>query len=601
MPELLGQDFLIQGMQKRGIIGKPENLHPLAFTSKVSQLWDLSTRWMGRSHVGKSEEIAPALARRIELRPRKGQEDLSHEATMRQGEFWVFMRDDIFWQPINPSTLSPDIRLNAKFLKPYPVTAHDVKFYLDTIMNPHIQTPSAIAQREFYADVEDFLVIDDYTFVVRWKLKDVVIDEVSQRAMRADSLSYVAGLRPFPRFVYQYAPDGKKIVGNDSDPMTYRKHAVWAEVFLQHWSQQTIISCGDWLLEARSPREFLFRKNPFAADSAGALNRYLHFTIRDTPLALWHAFKINELDTCILAPSLKTEKESFLNSPLYLKQTAQDPKNEIGSLRYEDKAFFFIGWNCQNPLFQDAKLRRALTMAMDRAKIVDQYLGGDAVTINGPFMRSSPSINPSITTIPFDPFLAQKKFEELGWKDVGGILHKDGMPFSFALTYYAKSTTARLIAEGVADQLRDIGIDCRINGLDGLDYESRLSDKQFDAYLGGYSQNNFPENIRQLWHSSSALRKGSSNMVGFANERADSIIDAVDYCFDREKKMELYREFGAILAQEQPFTFLYTPITHLLYRKRLENVFIPKDHQELIPGAILGQPQSRLFYVHTTP
>lgn len=581
--------------------GRPENLHPLSFTSQVSQLWDLSTRWMGRSHVGKSEEIAPALARRIELRPRKDQTDLSEEATKREGEFWVFMRDDIYWQPINPNTLSPDIPLAKGFLKPQPVTAHDVKFYLDTIMNPYIQTPSAIAQREFYSDIEDLVIVDDYTFVVRWKRKDILIEGEKKLSMRADSLSYVAGLRPFPRFVYQYAPDGKKIIDNDHDINTYRINAVWAEAFLQHWSQQTIVSCGDWLLEAKSPREFLFRKNPFAADSSGALNRYLHFTIRDTPLALWHAFKMNQLDICNLAPSLITEKESFLASESYKDQLKETEDNAIQELQYEERAFFFVGWNCRDPLFKDRRVRRAMTMAINRNKIVSQFLSGDAVAITGPFMLSSPSNDPEIRLIPFDPFLALRALEELGWQEIDGVLHKDGTAFSFDLTYYVKSTTSKLIASSIADQLRDIGIDCHIHGLDWLDYENRLNDKQFGAYLGGYSQNSFPENIRQLWHSSSALRKGSSNMVGFMHNRVDEIIDSVEYCFDREKKIALYREFSRILHEEQPFTFLYTPVTRLLYRKRLQNVFIPSQRQDLIPEAILGWPQSRLFYVHTTP
>lgn len=581
--------------------GRPENLHPLSFTSQVSQLWDLSTRWMGRSHVGKSEEIAPALAKRIELRPRQGQTNLSNESLQREGEFWVFMRDDIYWQPINPNTLSPDIPLARSFLSPHPVTAHDVKFYLDTIMNPYIQTPSAIAQREFYSDIEDLIIVDDYTFVVRWKRKEVMIEGQKILSMRADSLNYVAGLRPFPRFVYQFAPDGKKIVDNDRDPSTYRNNAIWAEAFLQHWSQQTIVSCGDWLLEAKSPREFLFRKNPFAADSKGALNRYLHFTIRETPLALWHAFKMNQLDICNLSPTLKSEKENFLQSEDYQRQIEQSETNAISELQYEERAFFFVAWNCQDPLFSDKKARAAMTMAINREKIVSHFLSGDAVTINGPFMLSSPSNDPHIVPIPYDPYLAQKALEELGWVEEEGVLQKEGKPFAFDLTYYAKSTTSKLIAENISDQLRDIGIECRTNGLDWLDYESKLNDKQFGAYLGGYSQSTFPENIRQLWHSSSALRKGSSNMVGFMNDRVDTIIESVEYCFDREKKLSLYREFSRILHEEQPFTFLYTPITRLLYRERLKNVFIPSQRQDLIPDALLGWPQSRLFYVQTTP
>lgn len=599
LPKLLGKDFRVENTQRRALIGRPEHLHPFSITATVSQLWDLSTRWMGRSHVGFPEKIAPSLAKRIEARPRQGQQDLSHRASLREGEFWVFMRDDIYWQPINAMTLSPELEISPHFLTPHLVTAWDVKFYFDVIMNPYVQTPSALAQRELYQDVEELRVIDDHTFVVKWKLKEVAQEDgTSQKLMRANALQFVAGLRALARFVYQYEPSGRKILDEGDDPDCYRTSYIWAQVFLHHWSEQTIVSCGDWVLEASYPRELLFKRNPFVRDGSGPLNTYLHYTLRDSSSAAWHEFKNNKIDLYRLDPLLNLEKERFISSSKYQKQL-QTPGNAIQEYQYEQPAFFFIGWNCQRPLFREAGVRRALTMAINRDQIVRQYFNREAVTIQGPFKRSSPSTDPNLPPIRYDPLLAKQELLRLGWSEVENFLQKDGKPFAFLLTYNVKSTKAQLVAEGIADQLRQIGIACQIQGLDWGDLQQQLNDKEFDAYIGGYTQGSFPENIRQLWHSQSALRKGSSNSVGFINERIDEIIERVEYLFDREEKIALYREFAAILAREQPFTFLYTPTVTLLARERLRNIIIPSKEPTLLPGALDGEPQERLFYVQT--
>ena len=68
-------------------------------------------------------------------------------------------------------------------------------------------------------------------------------------------------------------------------------------------------------------------------------------------------------------------------------------------------------------------------------------------------------------------------------------------------------------------------------------------------------------------------------MVGFSNPEADEIIEKLEWEYQPQERIKLYHALGRILYTEAPYTFLYTPKTVLLYRERLQNVWIPAKMQ----------------------
>jgi peptide/nickel transport system substrate-binding protein len=69
------------------------------------------------------------------------------------------------------------------------------------------------------------------------------------------------------------------------------------------------------------------------------------------------------------------------------------------------------------------------------------------------------------------------------------------------------------------------------------------------------------------------------------------------YEYDPEKRKKLYHQFNAIIHQEAPYTFLYVPRLTLLYREYLQNVFLPIDRQDILPGANVAEPEPTIFWI----
>lgn len=244
-----------------------------------------------------------------------------------------------------------------------------------------------------------------------------------------------------------------------------------------------------------------------------------------------------------------------------------------------------------------------MTMAIDRSRIIHSILQDMGKEISSPFFPSSEAYDPNLKPWPYDPTQARKILEEEGFSDIDGtgILSKKTpqgiLRFEFSLSYYVKNATTKAICEYIATALKEIGVKCNLNGLDLADLSAMFDDKNFDAYFLAWVFGTPPEDLRQLWHSSGAKEKGSSNSIGFANAEVDEIIEKLTYEYNLEERKHLYHLFDRIFHEEQPYTLLYAPLIALLYRDYLQNVFLPSERQDLVPGATVAEPVPSIYWI----
>lgn len=593
LPNLLGSDFVPHGVQQSAVITKPNNLHPFSNWAQVAAWNDLCNVTVAKLQFGKYETLAPNMAIKVEERtnPSSG-----------IPEYWVFLRDNVFWQPLKTDFFSGNIHLAPQFLRKNQVTAEDFKFFFDALMNPFVQEPQAVALRTYYNSIQDVEIIDKLTFVVRWKAKLVKgPDGKDVPKIKYSAKGLTGQLRPLASFVYKYFADGKKIIDDDADPNAYRTNSVWAQNFAEHWAKNAIISCGPWIFDGMTDRQIKFKRNPDFFLPYAALTSAMVVDFKASPDNVWQDFKIGHLDTYTMPPDQLLELADFLQAGQYQEQVASG--DAIERLDYVARSYAYIGWNEAKPFFKSRKVRQALTMTIDRQRIIQENLHGMGIEITGTFYRYSPSYDDSIPTWPHDVQKAKRMLEEEGWYDStgSGVIDKliDGKrtPFSFSLTYYVKNPTAKSICDYIATAFKEIGIDCRLNGVDIADLSAVFDDKGFDALFLAWSLGTPPEDPRQLWHSAGAKEKGSSNMTGFSNPEVDAIIDELDYEYDPERRKVLYYRFDAIINEEQPYTFLYTPKAAFLYRQYVQNVFLPAQRQDLVPGANMTEPDPTIFWL----
>lgn len=583
LPQILGENFTPKGVLRTAHVGKPDNLSPFNGFEYVVRLYEACVPGLAEMHVGKYENFAPGLAVKIE----------EHDVQDGSGdkEFHIYLRQDVHWVPINSSLFPKQLQLSSHFQKSHPVTAHDFKFYYDAVMNPYLSEMRAVSLRSCFEDIVSFRIENDYKFIVRWRAHKIYNEEGQQesKVLYSAYLNTLA-LQPLPCFVYKYFANGEKIVVDDADPDTYRKHSIWAQNFSSHWASNYIVSCGAFYFAGMDDEKITLQRNPDFYDPKVALIEKRCIYLKDSSDSLFQDFKSGKLDIAYLPPSHVDNLAGFLQSQAYREQEKQgSPICEIVSM---DRSFSYIGWNCNSLLFGSRQVRRAMNMLVDRNRMLEQCCGGYGVAVTGPFALCSPSYNKEVRGWHYSKEEAVFLLEEEGWidsngdgireKEVNGVI----IPFRFRLSYYVKSVTARTIAEYLATVCKEVGIDCQLVGLDMADYARAFDEKNFDAFLGGWCLGTPPEDLRSLWHSEGALEKGSANFIGFQNTEADKIIEQLKYEYNGDKRLALYHRFHEIVHEEAPYAFLWSRTSPLLYRGYVKNLFVPSALKEALPGAM---------------
>ena len=223
-------------------------------------------------------------------------------------------------------------------------------------------------------------------------------------------------------------------------------------------------------------------------------------------------------------------------------------------------AYTYIGYNFKNPLFQDKRVRQAFTHAINREELVQYVLYGLGTVISGPFPKHLWYYNPSVNPLSYDLQKARQLLAEAGWKDTDGdgILDKDGKPFRFTLITNSGNDTRRDVGVLVQRQLRELGVDVTFETYEwSVFLKNFVNAKHFDACILGWGLSPDPDDY-QIWHSSQ-IEKGF-NFVSYRNPEADRLWEEGRKEYDVEKRKQIYWRLHEVMAEDQPYTFLFSPL-----------------------------------------
>jgi peptide/nickel transport system substrate-binding protein len=278
------------------------------------------------------------------------------------------------------------------------------------------------------------------------------------------------------------------------------------------------------------------------------IDRYVYRIIPDSS-TMYMELKAGGLDMMTLTPVQ------------YRRQTeTREFRSRFNKYRFPASAYVYLGYNLRNPLFADKRVRQAITSAISKEEIIQGVLLGMGQVANGPFKPGTWAYNPAGKDIGYDPERARTLLAEAGWtrRDSDGMLVKNGKPFRFTVLTNQGNDQRLKTAQIIQQRLRSIGIDVKIRVLEWASFITHFIDKgNFEAIILGWTITPDPD-IFDVWHSSKTGPK-ELNFIGFKNAEVDRLIEEGRNTFDVGKRKECYYRIQEILAEEQPYTFLYVP------------------------------------------
>ncbi len=251
------------------------------------------------------------------------------------------------------------------------------------------------------------------------------------------------------------------------------------------------------------------------------------------------------------------------------------------------RTYDYIGWsNIDQKLWNDKKIvrphklfgnpviRKALTMAIDRKLIIDEFLNGAADLAVGPVSPIFKNfIDSEIKPLPYNPVKAKEILNGEGWKDTNGngTLDKNGNEFEFVLNIPGNNPRRKYSANIIKENLKQIGIDVTVQPQEPNIFFNNMFGKKLEAWIAGWVVP-IPIDLKPYWHSD--LEKYFANCSGYQNKKVDELLEKLETGPDEKTQASIYKQIQRLIHKDQPVTFLFWINNITAYNKKIKNIAI---------------------------
>ena len=384
-------------------------------------------------------------------------------------------------------------------------TARDVAFTIDAARDPH----TGYWRAADFADVDSVTARDDSTAVLYFRTSQpsfpLVLCELPILPSHLLASTPRADMRRAP---FNFAP-----VGNG--PFRF--------------------------VERRPGSRWVFRRNDRFPQSLGGPPRLAAFVVSvvDEPTTKFAGLASGELDVAGIAPTMAA-------------LAARDR-----SLRVVDYPILFttgLVFNSAKPPFDDVRVRRAISLSIDRRRIVDAALAGYGKPAAGPVPPESPlslGVQPQLNV-----HVADSLLDAAGWTRAnGGVRRRNGQPFTFDLLTVGSGDNALeqlvqadLAARGITANIKQVELGTFLTA-------ARATPKRFDALVAG-----FPGDVALAFLSSMFETRqagGALDYAGFHDTRLDMLFALTRSATSDSARIDAWREVQRSLDAEVPVAWIY--------------------------------------------
>ena len=407
---------------------------------------------------------------------------------------------------------------NAKFHDKKPVTSKDVLFTWELIQSH----PQFVPLREYFRAFEKCEAPSPHVF------------RCHASKPHFKNLEIFSEFRVLPQHVYQ-----------NTD--------------IKAATATSLIGSGPYQISTVQPGERIILKrdpNFWAVSHPTNQDRFhfdeIHFRAISDAQTQFEVFKNNEIDYFYFQIS----KMWFVDTknPLF-------EKGYLQKLKIENQiphAPMSIAWNLRRPLFQDKRVRQALTHLMNREKWIQDLFYGAYQISAGPLSLNSDYHSAGVVPLRFDPKKARELLQEAGWKPNSvGVMQREGKSFEFELL--SDSPAMNRFLTLYQEDLKQMGILMAIKTVDWVTSLRLIEEREFDAVPLSRTREVEPGNFGAEWGSDQASIKGSRNLTGYQSKKVDFLSKKIDASLTKTDRKQWIRQLEAILADEIPVSYLWEP------------------------------------------
>ena len=338
-----------------------------------------------------------------------------------------------------------------------------------------------------------------------------------------------------------------------------------AELRQHPFGSRCPVGNGPFVFEGhQADASWSFRRNPAFPEGLGGppyLERYVYRIIPE--------------QTTLLT-ELLTESIDFYPSPGPDQAPQIEDAPHLGLRVFPFRGYDIVAWNSRRPQLTDARVRRAITLGIDRAEILQAIRGGYGTVANAgvpPFHWAY--LGETADSLSHDPERAAALLEQAGWSDRDGDGVREGPAgerLELTVKYNLGNQQREDIAQILQAQLDPLGVSVTPQVVEWGTLLNQINTpelRDFDGVVIGWVPE-FRVDDRDLFHSEEADQP--FGWAGTADPEIDRLVDTLRVVMTREEAVPLWHELQYRILEVQPYTYLYHVERLAGLNRRLEGV-----------------------------
>ena len=257
-------------------------------------------------------------------------------------------------------------------------------------------------------------------------------------------------------------------------------------------------------------------------------------------------------------------------SPDTLQSLGQDANLKVE--KFNGSNIQYIGFNTEIAPLNNVKVRQAIAYGINREKIINDLLLGQATIAHSILPEESWAFNAG-TKYEYNPEKAKQLLDEAGFKDKNGDGKREMPKISFKVS--SGNQAVSQYTQLIVSQLLEIGMPVEIDSVEFQTMLSQLQKGQYQMTTGRWvGGNQDPIFLRDLFASSEipSETRASRNRSRYSNKEVDDLLDQAINEIDREKAKQLYTKAQDIISNEVPMIPLWYPANMVVANQRVENI-----------------------------
>lgn len=445
----------------------------------------------------------------------------------------VVIRDDLTWSDGKP------------------ITAHDVAFSFQAIMNPKVPVP---AMRSGTDQLRWVHAYDDQTVVYFHK---------ESSPTNIWNINYAI----LPKHIYEKSIEEDPTLADSEYHVKLEEHPVCGGPYVV----TKRVAAQEVVLERRDD---WFKKDGQLVRPLRGF-KVIRCKVIEDPNTSLLALRAGEIEeTMITAEQWMTEQTN--NDEFYEKNTKATGVQWVS---------FHFDWNCETPFFSDKRVRQAMSYAFDHDEMLDKLFYGLYEPATGPFHPTAWMAPTGLKPYKQDLDKAEDLLDEAGWGDSDGDGIRDkmvgGKKVDFDFTILCSTTPNSVkVSELLKQSLDQIGIVCNVKPLEFTVLMQKERDHEFQAAFGGWGTGTDPDTSINIFGTGENRNYGE-----YSNKEVDDLFAQGRKEFDPVKRGEIYAKIHEILYEEQCYTWLFWRNSFYGFNKSLRGYkFSPRGPYGYGPG-----------------